>query len=92
MIFTLQDHLLLPVHSNRFPRARPGSAQKIIGQLHLRITHPIPDKKEQILRRSRLHLSLIHIFRLVDRGFLSTEKQGKERTYYPLVSKEEYLK
>ena len=32
------------------------------------------------------------MLRLVDRGFLSTEKQGKERTYYPLVSKEEYLK
>lgn len=33
----------------------PGKRSKIIGQLHLRITHPIPDKKEHILRRSRLH-------------------------------------
>lgn len=32
------------------------------------------------------------MLRLVDRGFLRTEKIGKERTYYPLVSKEEYLK
>lgn len=32
------------------------------------------------------------MLRLVDRGFLRTEKKGKERTYYPLVSKEEYLK
>lgn len=30
--------------------------------------------------------------RLVDRGFLRTEKKGKERTYYPLVEKEDYLK
>lgn len=30
--------------------------------------------------------------RLVERGFLRTEKNGKERTYYPLISKEEYLK
>lgn len=30
--------------------------------------------------------------RLVDRGFLRTEKNGKERTYFPLISKEDYLK
>lgn len=32
------------------------------------------------------------MLRLVDRGFLRTEKLGKERTYYPLVDKETYLK
>lgn len=32
------------------------------------------------------------MLRLVDRGFLRTEKNGKERIYYPLISKEEYLK
>lgn len=30
--------------------------------------------------------------RLVERGFLRTEKKGKERTYYPLIKKEDYLK
>jgi len=30
--------------------------------------------------------------RLVERGFLRTEKTGKERIYFPLVTKEEYLK
>lgn len=29
--------------------------------------------------------------RLVEREFLRTEKKGKERTYYPLVGKEDYL-
>lgn len=29
--------------------------------------------------------------RLVERGFLRTEKKGKERSYYPLISKEDYL-
>lgn len=29
--------------------------------------------------------------RLVERGFLRTEKKGKERTYYPLIEKEDYL-
>ena len=32
------------------------------------------------------------MLRLVERGFLRSEKHGKERTYYPLVSKEDYLK
>lgn len=30
--------------------------------------------------------------RLVERGFLRSEKHGKERTYFPLVNKEDYLK
>jgi len=32
------------------------------------------------------------MLRLVERGFLHTEKLGKERTYFPLVNKEDYLK
>lgn len=32
------------------------------------------------------------MLRLVERNFLRTEKKGKERAYYPLVSKEDYLK
>ena len=31
------------------------------------------------------------MLRLVERGFLSTEKNGKERTYFPIVEKEDYL-
>ena len=30
--------------------------------------------------------------RLVEHGFLQTEKKGKERTYLPCVTKEEYLR
>ncbi|MDR1000056.1 MAG: BlaI/MecI/CopY family transcriptional regulator [Clostridiales bacterium] len=30
--------------------------------------------------------------RLVERGFIRTEKAGKERSYFPLISKEDYLK
>jgi predicted transcriptional regulator len=29
--------------------------------------------------------------RLVEKGFLGSEKKGKERLYYPLVSKKDYL-
>ncbi len=32
------------------------------------------------------------MLRLVERGFLTTEKNGKERIYFPLVSKEDYLR
>jgi len=31
------------------------------------------------------------LLRLVERGFLRTEKAGKERFYFPLITKEEYL-
>lgn len=30
--------------------------------------------------------------RLIERGFLQSEKHGKERYYFPLVNKEDYLK
>lgn len=32
------------------------------------------------------------MLRLVERGFLSTEKKGKERIYYPLIAREDYLR
>jgi len=32
------------------------------------------------------------LLRLVERGFLRTEKNGKERTYFPTIEKEDYLK
>ena len=32
------------------------------------------------------------LLRLVERGFLRTEKIGKERFYFPTVNKEDYLK
>ena len=32
------------------------------------------------------------LLRLVERGFLRTEKNGKERSYFPLIAKEDYLK
>lgn len=32
------------------------------------------------------------MLRLVERGFLHTEKKGKERTYFPLVNREDYLR
>ncbi len=32
------------------------------------------------------------MLRLVERGFIRTEKNGKERTYFPIIGKEDYLK
>jgi BlaI family penicillinase repressor len=32
------------------------------------------------------------LLRLVERGFIRTEKHGKERTYFPLVAREDYLR
>ena len=31
------------------------------------------------------------MLRLTERGFLRSEKHGKERTYFPLINKEDYL-
>ena len=39
----------------------------------------------------KLQTLIVLLLRLVDRGFLRSEKDGKERTYYPLVDKEKYL-
>lgn len=43
-------------------------------------------------RKWKVQTAISMLLRLVDRGFLRTEKNGKERTYYPLVGKEDYLK
>jgi len=32
------------------------------------------------------------LLRLVERGFLYTEKNGKERTFFPLINRDAYLK
>lgn len=31
------------------------------------------------------------MLRLVEKGYLRTEKNGKERTFYPLIAKEDYV-
>ncbi len=43
-------------------------------------------------RKWRAQSAISLLLRLVERGFLRTEKTGKERSYYPLVAKEDYLK
>jgi predicted transcriptional regulator len=43
-------------------------------------------------RNWRAQSAISLLLRLVERGFLRTEKNGKERTYFPLVAKEDYLK
>jgi len=40
----------------------------------------------------KVQTAITLLLRLVERGFLRTEKIGKERTYYPLVNREDYLK
>ena len=48
---------------------------------------------EQLGNERAWKLQTLHTLlnRLTDRGFLRTEKLGKERRYYPLVSKSDYL-
>ncbi len=43
-------------------------------------------------RKWRVQTLISLLLRLVERGFLRTEKNGKERTYFPVVSRDDYLK
>lgn len=49
--------------------------------------------REELQKERPWNLSALQTLlgRLVKRGFLSTEKQGKSRYYEPLVTEEEYL-
>ena len=40
----------------------------------------------------KVQTAITLLLRLVERGFLRTEKTGKERSYYPMVNREDYLK
>lgn len=49
---------------------------------------------EQLGNRKKWKAQTVNslLLRLVKRGFLRTEKNGKERIYFPAVSREDYLK
>ncbi len=53
-----------------------------------------PKIMEQLGREKEWKIQTIVslMLRLGERGFLRSEKHGKERTYYALVNKEDYLK
>jgi len=40
----------------------------------------------------KVQTAITLLLRLVERGFLRTEKPSKERVYFPLVNREDYLK
>jgi len=40
----------------------------------------------------KVQTAIVLLLRLVERGFLRTEKTGKERTYFPMVNQEDYLR
>ena len=40
----------------------------------------------------KIQMVVTFMLRLTERGFLRSEKHGKERTYFPTVTQEDYLK
>lgn len=56
------------------------------------ITTPIIMEQLGKNREWKIQTVVSLMLRLVERGFLRSEKYGKERSYYPLVRKEDYLK
>lgn len=59
--------------------------------------NPVPISTNQIIEHLDKGLSwkpqtvLTLLTRLIERGFLRSERRGKERIYYPLVGEAEYL-
>ncbi len=53
-----------------------------------------PKIMEQIGREKEWKIQTVVslMLRLVERGFLRSEKHGKERTYYALINREDYLR
>lgn len=43
------------------------------------------------VREWKVQTVIVILNRLIDRGFLRTEKPGKERLYFPLIQEKEYL-
>ena len=43
-------------------------------------------------KKYKIQTLITVMMRLVNKGFLRTEKIGKDRVYYPIVNKEDYLK
>jgi predicted transcriptional regulator len=40
----------------------------------------------------KVQTAIVLLLRLVERGFLCTEKTGRERTYFPIINQEDYLR
>ncbi len=61
-------------------------------------SNPSPISTNQIMaqleaeRDWKPQTALTLLTRLIERGFLRSERAGKERIYYPLVRREEYIK
>lgn len=59
--------------------------------------NPSPISTNQIMERLEVgkdwkpQTALTLLTRLIERGFLRSERVGKERIYFPLVSREEYV-
>jgi predicted transcriptional regulator len=56
------------------------------------ITSTVIMKQLGIKREWKVQTVISLMLRLVERGFLRTEKHGKERSFFSLVNREEYLK
>lgn len=65
---------------------------KIVWENTPPITTSIVMKQLEEQEEWKLQTIISLMIRLIERNFLRTEKIGKERTYYPLITKEEYLK
>lgn len=65
---------------------------KVVWANELPVTTPVIMERLGNEKEWKIQTVVSLMRRLEERGFLRSEKHGKERTYFPLVGREEYLK
>ena len=65
---------------------------KVVWSYESPITTPEIMKQLGFEKEWKIQTVVSFMHRLTEKGFLRSEKHGKERTYFPLVEKEDYLK
>ena len=65
---------------------------KVVWAMEQPVTTTVIREQLEIEKEWKIQTIVSLMLRLVERGFLRSEKHGKERYYYPLINREDYLK
>lgn len=65
---------------------------KVVWAMEPPVTTTVIREQLEIEKEWKIQTIVSLMLRLVERGFLRSEKHGKERYYYPLINREDYLK
>ena len=65
---------------------------KVVWAMEPPVTTTVIREQLEIEKEWKIQTIVSLMLRQVERGFLRSEKHGKERYYYPLINREDYLK